>query len=115
MGREDLSADPRYSTNPQRVKHRELLVPELQAIFAMRTVSEWVKALVENGIPAGPINSVTAALSDPHVVARNLVRETTLYNGEMLSYVASPLGGALRYPPPALGEHTEEVLREVLG
>jgi crotonobetainyl-CoA:carnitine CoA-transferase CaiB-like acyl-CoA transferase len=115
MGRDDLAADPRYSTNPQRVKHRELLVPELQAIFAMRTVNEWVEALVENGIPAGPINSVTAALNDPHVVARNLVRETTLHNGETLSYVASPLQGALRYPPPALGEHTEEVLREVLG
>jgi crotonobetainyl-CoA:carnitine CoA-transferase CaiB-like acyl-CoA transferase len=115
MGREDLANDPRYGTNPQRVKHRALLVHELEAIFATRTVNEWVEVLVENGIPAGPINSVTAALNDPHVMARGLVRETMLHNGETLSYVASPLGGALRYPPPALGEHTEEVLREVLG
>jgi crotonobetainyl-CoA:carnitine CoA-transferase CaiB-like acyl-CoA transferase len=115
MERDDLAADPRYATNPARVQHRDLLIPVLQAIFATRTAAEWVELLVGEGIPAGPINTVTEALADPHVLERNLVRETRLHNGATLRYVASPFEGEIRYAPPALGEHTEEILREVLG
>ncbi len=73
--------------------------------------------MVARGIPAGAINSVSAALDDPHVRERHLVRETTLSSGETLPYVASPLqpAGEVRYPPPALGQHTDEILREILG
>jgi crotonobetainyl-CoA:carnitine CoA-transferase CaiB-like acyl-CoA transferase len=109
--------DLRFATNPQRVAHRHLLIPMLESIFRTRTASDWVERLVAHGIPAGAITSVTTALNDPHVRERNLIRETTLSNGETLPYVASPLQppGDVRYPPPALGEHTDEILRDVLG
>ncbi len=117
INRTEWQKDPRFATNPQRVAHRHLLIPMLEDIFRRRTANEWVEQLVAHGIPAGAINSVSTALNDPHVRERNLIRETTLSNGETLPYVASPLQppGDVRYPPPALGEHTDEILREVLG
>jgi crotonobetainyl-CoA:carnitine CoA-transferase CaiB-like acyl-CoA transferase len=109
--------DPRFATNPQRVAHRHLLIPMLESIFRTRPANDWVEQFVAHGIPAGAINSVTTALNDPHVRERDMIRETTLSNGETLPYVASPLQppGDVRYPPPALGEHTDEILQSVLG
>lgn len=118
IDRPELADDPRYATNPARVQNRESLVSALQTIFWSRTADAWVDALLAEGIPAGPINTVSAALNDPHVAARGLVRETTLDNGETLRYVASPLlstDAETSYPPPALGQHSEAILREVLA
>lgn len=117
IGRPDLADDPRYASNPARVQNRDSLVNTLQTVFWSRTADAWVEALLAEGIPAGPINTVTAALDDPHVAARGLIRETTLADGETLRYVASPLMGDadVRYPPPALGQHTDIILRELLG
>lgn len=118
IGRDEWATDPRFATNPARVQHRDMLIAALQQIFLTRTAGEWVDALLAEGIPAGPINTVTDALHDPHVMARGLIRETTLANGETLPYIASPLmpeTGEIRHPPPTLGQHSEEILREVLG
>ncbi len=111
--REDLAADPDYSTNPQRVRNRSALIPLLQAVFEQQSVGFWVAALTAEGIPTGPINSVTAALHDPHVAGRGTIRETVLHNGETLKFVASPLMAEMRCPPPALGQHTGEILAEL--
>ncbi|HEX2619458.1 MAG TPA: CaiB/BaiF CoA-transferase family protein, partial [Phototrophicaceae bacterium] len=115
--RGDLVTDPHFATNPQRVKNRAALIPLLQTIFITRPANFWVEQLVEFGIPAGPINTVTAALNDSHIRERNMVREISLTNGARLPYVASPLQseGDVRYPPPMLGEHTEEILRDVMS
>lgn len=118
IGRPDLADDSRYASNPARVQNRESLVNTLQTVFWSRTADSWVDALLAEGIPAGPINTVSAALDDPHVAARGLIRETTLENGETLPYVASPLmdkNADVRYPPPSLGQHTDIILRELLG
>lgn len=117
IARQEWRSDPRFATNPQRVAHRHILIPLLEDIFRTRPVSHWVEQCVAHGIPAGPINSVTAALNDPHVRERDLIRETVLSNGETLPYVASPLQppGDVRYPPPALGQHTDEILRDLLA
>jgi crotonobetainyl-CoA:carnitine CoA-transferase CaiB-like acyl-CoA transferase len=74
--RPDLAADPRFATNPQRIRHREMLLPLLQEIFITRPAGTWVEALTSQGIPAGPINTVSEALQDSHVWERGLVQET---------------------------------------
>ncbi|NWF69497.1 MAG: CoA transferase [Chloroflexi bacterium] len=118
--RPDLLSDARYATNPARVTHRDTLIPALQAIFATRTVDEWVSGLLALGIPAGPINDVPAALRSEHSVARGLVGSIELSSGVPFEYVNAPaqLGltpAEVRLPPPQLGEHSAAVLREVLG
>lgn len=118
--REDLASDPRFATNPARVANRDVLVPMLSEIFKTQSVDYWVENLLAMGIPAGPINSVAQALTDPHVRERGLVQSTELVNGNIVDIVGSPLNLSatppqLRYPPPQLGQHTDEVLAEFLG
>lgn len=120
INRPDLFEDDRFNTNPQRVKHREILIPILQEIFLSRTVNEWIDDLLTLGIPCGPINTVADALEDPHIKERGLVQETTLSNDASIRFVGSPIGlsetpATLRYPPPALGQHSEEILKELLN
>jgi formyl-CoA transferase len=119
IDRPDLKADPRFATNPARVEHRALLIPVLEAIFRTRTATEWVDMFSQAGIPSGPINDVPTMLNDPHIQARGLVQQTTLANGEHLNFVGSPLQMSetppeVRRPPPALGQHTGEILRDML-
>ncbi|MEM6283024.1 MAG: CaiB/BaiF CoA-transferase family protein [Chloroflexota bacterium] len=118
--RQDLLEDPRYATNPARVENRDTLVPILQEIFAQQPRKRWISSLLENGIPAGPINDVGTALHDPHVQARGMVAEAAHPNGETLRYVASPLKlsetpAEMRTPPPLLGQHTDEILTDLLN
>ncbi len=119
LDRDDLATDPRFMTNPERVAYRDILVPILSELFKVKPVKYWVEKLLSAGIPAGSINSVAQALTDPHIIERGLVQETTLSNGEILNFVGSPLNlsatpATVRYPPPALGQHTDVVLRELL-
>jgi formyl-CoA transferase len=120
IDRLDLFEDERFNTNPERVKNRELLVPILQEIFLHRSSADWVDDLLKLGIPTGLINNVAEALEDPHIQARGLIQETVLSNDAHLRFVGSPINLSetppeLRYPPPALGQHTEEILKEVLA
>jgi len=115
-----LAADPRFATNPARVNHRAALVAVLSEHFARGPVAAWIDALLTAGIPAGPIHSVTGILNDPHVLARGLIGRGTLATGADWPYVGPPVGFSqtppqVRLPPPRLGEHTEAVLRAVLG
>src|SRR5260370_2162663 len=73
LGREDLAADPRFTTNPQRVRNRKELVPVLQEEFLQRTTDEWLRELRATGIPCGPINTVSQAFNDPHIHARGFL------------------------------------------
>ncbi|WP_119070385.1 CaiB/BaiF CoA transferase family protein [Aggregatilinea lenta] len=115
LGRPDLASDPRFASNPARVRYREDLVDELATVFALLPVNTWMRTLIEAGIPAGPINSVPAALADPHTAARGLIEQV----GDA-PMIASPLKlsetpPVTRREPPHLGEHSEDVLRELLG
>lgn len=117
IDRLDLFEDERFNTNPQRVKYRDILVPILQEIFVQQPLNVWIDALLAVGIPSGPINNVAEALEDPHIQARGLVQETTLSNGGNLRFVGSPMKLSetpteVRYPPPALGQHSNEILKE---
>lgn len=120
IDRHDLRDDPRYATNPARVQNRESLIPILQTIFSQQPVVYWIDTLLVRGIPAAPIHDVAAALEDDHIQSRGLIEQTSLSNGETVRLVGSPLNLShtppeLRYPPPALGEHSDEILRDVLG
>jgi crotonobetainyl-CoA:carnitine CoA-transferase CaiB-like acyl-CoA transferase len=119
IDRLDLRDNPKFATNEARVHHRDELVDLLQAAFAGRPAAEWIDDLLELGIPAGPINTIPQMLHDPHVQARHLINEVTLANGEGLPLVGPPMQfsatpATVRLPPPALGEHTDEVLTELL-
>ncbi len=120
IDRQDLIEDPRYATNPARVDNRDTLEPLLDAVFASKPRATWIEQLLAQGIPAGPINNIGTALEDPHIQARGMVQQMTAANDEALRYIASPLKLSatppqVYSPPPALGQHTDDVLRNVLG
>jgi formyl-CoA transferase len=119
-GWHDLAGDERFATNPQRVAHRDLLVPMLQERFRARTSEEWQATLLEAGIPGGPINSIDQVFSDPQVLAREMLVELPHPTAGSVKMAGSPLKLSrtpvrIVEPPPLLGQHTEEVLSEYLG
>lgn len=118
VGREDLAEDPRFRTNPDRVRNREALVKELEEILRRRTRGEWIEILERHGIPVAPVKKVSEALNDPHVVWRNMVVEIhhPAYGRVKIPGTPLKLGrtpASIRRPPPILGEHTIEILREI--
>lgn len=119
-GRGELASDPRFASNPKRVVNREALIPLLEELFATRTVAEWLAICEQAGVPAGPINTIDQVFEDAQVQARGMVLDGVLGSGEPVRMLASPLNvpsspAKLRYPPPALGEHTAAILKKELG
>jgi len=119
-GIEPLTDDPLYATNPKRVENRKKLVPLLQEVFLRKDSGEWLKLLSEAEIPVGPINTIDRVFADPQVLARQMLVEMEHPKVGKFKVVGSPLKLSAtppqyRIPPPLLGEHTEEVLRNVLG
>ncbi len=120
IGLPELSADPRFATNPQRVKNRAELVPLLTERMATGARDHWLAALEAVGVPAGPINTLDQVYEDPQVLARGMKRELPHPTAGTVPIAASPLKFSdspveYRRPPPMLGEHTEQVLSEKLG
>jgi formyl-CoA transferase len=117
---EHLMNDPRYATNPKRVENRKELVSFLQGTFLQKASDEWLKLLGEAEIPSGPINTIDRVLADPQVLAREMVLEMEHPSTGKYKVVGSPMKLSetpvqYRIPPPLLGEHTAEVLRDILG
>jgi crotonobetainyl-CoA:carnitine CoA-transferase CaiB-like acyl-CoA transferase len=118
-GIEHLAEDARFKTNADRVQHRETLIPLLKPVFGTRKTADWIALLEAANVPCGPINRVDQVFADPQAIARGLTVSMAHATGP-LDLVASPLKLAktppdYRLPPPLLGEHTGEVLGEVLG
>jgi len=117
MGRPDLAADPRFATFADRGRHRDDLLPALDAIFATRTVAEWIESLQAAAIPCAPIHTVAEALADEHTLARGMVVQTDHPRYGQLRSVASPVRVGPRPASvrraPMLGEHTQSLLREI--
>ena len=118
-GRDELR-DPRFATFADRNTHRDALLPILEEIFREHTVAEWLEPLYAASIPCAPINEVDGALTDPHTLARDLIASVPHGEfGEVRSLrspvrVGPPGGdrGPTR-PAPGMGEHTDEVLRDL--
>ena len=116
----ELAEDPRFASNGKRVENRVELTRLLQQIFARRSTRDWLPLLEAAGVPNGPINNVAQVFEEPQVRARGVRVELDHPVAGKLSTVASPMRFSAtplehRAPPPLLGEHTDEVLRAVLG
>jgi formyl-CoA transferase len=117
---ENLWEDARFQTNPGRVEHRAVLVPLLRQVLRTRATDVWIEALIDDNIPAGPINTVEQVLHDPQTLARDMVQEVEHPSAGKLRMVGSPLKlsgtpAQLRMPPPQLGQHTDDILTGELG
>jgi crotonobetainyl-CoA:carnitine CoA-transferase CaiB-like acyl-CoA transferase len=120
IDRQDLRDDVRFKTNGNRIAHRDELGEILSEVMASRPVSEWLSALRNAGLPCGPINDVAAVFDHPQVQPRDLILEVEHPKAGPIRltgfpYKISKTPAELHYPPPLLGEHTEEVLTEILG
>jgi formyl-CoA transferase len=119
-GRPEWSADERFATNAARVRHRDVLVPLIDAVVRTRTQRDWLDDLERRGVPCGPINRLDQVFDDPQVRARALRRDLPHPLAGTVPQVAAPLRFsttplAFDTPPPMLGEHTVAVLKARLG
>ena len=119
-GRPELARDPRFATNPLRVQNRDVLVPLLAEMVATRRRDEWIAMLEEVGVPCGPINDVGEVFANEQVRAREMAVELPHPSAGKVTLVRSPMKmsatpATSAKAPPLLGEHTDEVLRDVLG
>ncbi len=120
FGLSHLLEDERFATNAARVQNRKLVTDTLTPVMKTKTTGEWVRRLEELKIGCGPINTLKEVFADPHVQAREVVREMQHASGSPVKVIANPVRlsrtpADYRLPPPLLGQHTEEVLRDRLG
>ncbi|HSB41597.1 MAG TPA: CoA transferase [Methylomirabilota bacterium] len=118
LGAPELARDPRFGTFAARLAHKAELLPLLEARFRTRPTTEWLERL-RGRVPCAPVNDVRQALADPQVLARDMIVEVEHPDFGTLREVRSPVRteGEVRRPAraPRLGEHTEQILREILG
>ena len=120
IGRPELANDPRYRRNADRAKNRATLIPLLQEVFLTKTYEEWEAIFLPEGIPFGAINNIAQVVEHPQVQARGTLVEMQHPRAGKVKMVGAPVRlsetpGSVRTPSPMLGEHTAEVLRELLG
>jgi len=113
---DEIGVDERFKTNAERIEHREILVPRLQAIFGQQPASAWIEKLAAAEIPAAPINTVAEAVDDAQTHARGLIVQLEHPALGVAKSIANPIRFSTtpvsyRLPPPLLGEHTAEILR----
>lgn len=118
VGRDDLARDERFAANAGRIAHYDDLLPIVREIVGRKSADEWLAELRRVGIPCGRINTVAAALSDPHVIERGMIVELEHPALGWVKSLATPVhlsDTPLVYHrhPPALGEHSDEVLSEL--
>ncbi|MGC8518932.1 MAG: CaiB/BaiF CoA transferase family protein [Steroidobacteraceae bacterium] len=120
LGHPQWAKDDRFASNGARVTHRDALGALIRAVLGTGSTAQWLQRLERAQVPCGPINTLDAVFADPQVLARGMQFQLSRGEGTSVAQVASPLRlshSPVRYQraPPALGEDTREVLREVLG
>lgn len=120
LGRPGLASDPRFTTNADRVAHHEALRDTLSPLLALWSRSDLVRTLTAAGVPSGSVRTVTEALADPQVTARDMIVPLEHLTAGSIRVLGTPLKlsetpAGVRTPPPALGQHTVAILRGDLG
>jgi len=113
-----LVSDPRFATNPDRVRNREELARALEEQFAAEPAKHWLEAIDKAGIPCGPIYALGEVFRDPQVLYRKMVEEMEHPKVGRIRVVGTPIKmsetpASIRTPPPTLGQHTREILRSL--
>jgi crotonobetainyl-CoA:carnitine CoA-transferase CaiB-like acyl-CoA transferase len=119
-GRPELSQDPRFAKNSERVRNRAVLVPMLEEVMRTRSKQDWLSALEAAKVPCGAINNLAEVFDDPHVQSRAMVHTWDRPGTGPVNLVSSPMKLSAtpvrnEVAPPLLGQHTNEVLGELLG
>jgi crotonobetainyl-CoA:carnitine CoA-transferase CaiB-like acyl-CoA transferase len=119
-GRPELADDERFATNPERVRNRDMLVAILAEMVRTLGKQQWISALEAAGVPCGPINDLAEVFENEQVVARGMRVDLPHPSGGTVKLVRNPINMSGTPPralahPPTLGEHTDSVLRKVLG
>ncbi|PYM21272.1 MAG: formyl-CoA transferase [Candidatus Rokuibacteriota bacterium] len=120
LDRPDLVRDPRFDTEARRVEQRDTLVPLLNEIMGARSAAEWLKRFEAAGVPAGRIKTVPEVCESDHLKARGMIVKLPHPSAGEVTVMGVPVRlhatpGAAATAPPLLGQHTEHVLRKVLG
>ncbi|MBI4380938.1 MAG: CoA transferase [candidate division NC10 bacterium] len=120
LGLPGLAENPRFATNALRTTHYEELRPTLAEIMKTKGVEEWIREMEEIGVPCGPINTVDRVVSNPQVQAREMITEVEHEGVGKVKMAACPVKlsetpSGIQGPAPTLGQHTEEVLTQLLG
>jgi crotonobetainyl-CoA:carnitine CoA-transferase CaiB-like acyl-CoA transferase len=118
LGQPALAADPRYATNADRVANHEALRRELSPLLGSRTRTDLVRALTAAGVPSGAVRTVTEALADPQLAARDMIVPLDHLTAGPIRVLGTPVKlsetpATVRTPPPALGQHTAAILAEL--
>jgi crotonobetainyl-CoA:carnitine CoA-transferase CaiB-like acyl-CoA transferase len=122
VGRGDLVTDPRFDSIPKRLENKSQLASIFREVFPAKTTEEWLDILNREDVPCSPVNNFRDVFADPQVLQQDMVA-TIDWEGEQLKQVGNPIrlsatpeGMRNTYlPPPHVGQHTDEVLSQVLG
>ncbi len=120
IGMEGLADDPKFATNPDRVTHRNELIPILEKLFQTKTAYEWLKIFDDTKLPAGPVYAMEEIFSDPQILQRQMLLKVQHPKAGEISQIGTPMKFSdtkleAKSPPPLLGEHTVEILSRLLG
>jgi len=118
LGRPEWKEDPKFVVNAQRVAHRDELEREIEKVTVTKTTQQWLDVFEGKGLPYAAVNDVLATLTHEHTKARNMVVEVEHGQCGPIKLVNSPIKYSeakprVRSPPPTLGQHTDEVLRDL--
>ncbi|MCX5903906.1 MAG: CaiB/BaiF CoA-transferase family protein, partial [Proteobacteria bacterium] len=117
-GLQNIVSDPKFATNAQRVKNRNDVVGIISPVIAIKTMDEWLDILDKAGVPCGPIYTIDRIFADPQVIARDMLVEIDHPKCGKIKVTGAPIKfsktpAEVKNPPPTLGQHNEEVLKEL--